>query len=579
MRFRNLRPNKYLTVGLAVSTAIAAAGLVITTASQAAQIGNFAAGPRAPAMSTMRSSPSFSGGGAGMRTEPRFQRFNNNIDRVVTGDSRIKGKGKGDRTKVSTTDQGDGRPGHRPPRRPGVGPIIGTGVAIGTGVVAVTDPAGAGPVGTGPAATGPAGAGTPPPDGTNAQRIYIPPPGEDRFVKDEIVLEFFGAFPQPGIAQVLGRQRLVLLESQYIPLINSTVVRARITNGRQVRVALPGLVNEATVRFGQPNFLYQPSQQATASPETAKVTPAMATAAAIPAIGDPAQYALGKLRIGEAHTLATGERVLVAVIDSGIDLGHPELAGVIAGSYDATGKAEPPHQHGTAIAGAIAAHARLMGAAPAAKILAIRAFGASGVSAEATTMAILKSIQYASLQQARIINMSFAGPADPNLSRELAAAKAKGAVLIAASGNFGPKSPPQYPAADANVIAVSATDVDDKIFRASNIGPHIAVSAPGVDILLPSPGNDYRLISGTSFSAAYVSGVAALILQRAPGLSPDAVRNILQSTARDLGPVGKDPEYGAGLVDAYQAIMAVQANATAEAMPTPQRETEQARAQ
>ena len=176
-------------------------------------------------------------------------------------------------------------------------------------------------------------------------------------------------------------------------------------------------------------------------------------------------------------------------------------------------------------------------------------------------MAILKSVEYASAQQARIINMSFAGPADPALSRELAAAKAKGAVLIAASGNFGPKSPPQYPAADPNVIAVSATDADDKMFRASNIGPHIAVAAPGVDILLPSPGNDYRLISGTSFSAAYVSGVAALVLQRAPGLTPDAVRKILEQTAKDLGPAGKDPEFGAGLVDAYQAIMAVQANA------------------
>jgi hypothetical protein len=76
-----------------------------------------------------------------------------------------------------------------------------------------------------------------------------------------------------------------------------------------------------------------------------------------------------------------------------------------------------------------------------------------------------------------------------------------------------------------------------------------------------------------------VSGVAALIIQRAPGLSPDAVRNILQSTAKDLGPVGKDPEFGAGLVDAYRAIMAVQANATAEATPTPQAGTEQAKAQ
>jgi subtilisin family serine protease len=333
-----------------------------------------------------------------------------------------------------------------------------------------------------------------------------------------------------------------------------------------VRAVLQGLGNEATLRAGQPNYLYQASEdQSAAQPEAVKVTPAVATAAAIPAGGDPAQYVLAKLHLGEAHTLATGERILVAVIDSGIDMSHPEIKGTIAGSYDAFGKLEKPHQHGTAIAGAIVAHARLMGAAPAAKLLAIRAFSSAGASAEATTMAILKGIEYASVHQARVINMSFAGPADPGLSRQLAAAKAKGAVLIAASGNFGPKSPPQFPAADPNVIAVSATDADDKIFRVSNIGPHISVAAPGVDILLPAPDNDYRLISGTSFSAAYVSGVAALILQRAPGLTPDAVREILQKTARDLGPAGKDPEYGAGLVDAYQAIMAVQANATASA--------------
>jgi hypothetical protein len=335
---KNRRPNKHLIVGLTVSTAIVVVALVVTTASQAAQFGNFATGPRAP--TTMRT-PSFSSGGASLRSEPRFQRFNNNVDRVVIDDGKTKGKGKGGRTKVSTTDQGDGRPGHRPPRKPpGLGPIIGTSVGISTGVAVGADPAGAGLVGTGPA--GPAGAGTPPPGGIAAQRIYIPPVGEERFVKDELVLEFFGVFPPGGIAQVLRRQGLVQLESQYFALTNSTIVRARITNGRPVRVALPRLVNETTLRFGQPNFLFQQSQQVTDPPEAVKMTPAMATAAAIPAIGDPAQYALGKLRIGEAHTLATGERVLVAVIDSGIDLSHPELAGVIVGSFDAIGKCGAP---------------------------------------------------------------------------------------------------------------------------------------------------------------------------------------------------------------------------------------------
>jgi subtilisin family serine protease len=155
------------------------------------------------------------------------------------------------------------------------------------------------------------------------------------------------------------------------------------------------------------------------------------------------------------------------------------------------------------------------------------------------------------------------------MARELAGAKAHGAVLIAASGNYGPKSPPQFPAADLNVIAVSATDADDKLFRASNIGPHIALSAPGVDILLPVPEQNYEMISGTSFAAAYVSGVAALVIQRAPGLSPDAVRRILESSARDIGPPGRDPQFGAGLVDAFQAIIALQANASAKAAEPP----------
>jgi subtilisin family serine protease len=246
------------------------------------------------------------------------------------------------------------------------------------------------------------------------------------------------------------------------------------------------------------------------------------------------------------------------VIDSAIDRDHPELQGVIAGSFDALAKPEKPHAHGTGIAGAIASHKRLLGAAPAAQILAIRAFGATGVSAQATAFAILKGLQYATSQHARVINMSFAGPQDPGLARHLAAAKAAGVVLVAASGNLGPKSPPQFPAADPNVIAVSATDAADRLFRAANRGAHIAVAAPGVDILLPAPNAEYQFTSGTSFAAAHVSGSAALILERKPELTPEAVRDILVATAKDLGPKGRDDDFGAGLVDAYPAILSVE---------------------
>ena len=574
-----------LIFGLSISAAIAVVGITAVSTGSQAQLrgganmsGGFRGGDvRGPAMS-----PNFRGGGMrapnvspNFQSKPRYHHFNNDgPKRVVTskgGKGKGKAKGRGDGTSTASNGDGDRRkpPDRRPrhPRHPGVTSVVGTGIAIGPGVAVgtglVSGPAGAAPAGAG---ASPSGGGIP------AQRIFIPPNNENRLVKDEVVLEFAGNFPQPSIAQLLARHGLLQLETQDLTLSGTTLVRARITNRRAVRVVLRGLGNEATLRTGQANFLFTGSQQQGAlpnftpsQPATPRPTPAVATSAALPKAGDPAQYALDKLRLNEAHSLATGDKVLVAVIDSGVDLGHPELAGAIAGSFDALGKREAPHMHGTAIAGAIVAHARLMGAAPAARILAIRAFSAAGGSAEATTFAIVKGIEYATLHQARVINMSFAGPADPALARELAAAKAKGVVLIAASGNYGPKSPPQFPAADPNVIAVSATDANDRLFRASNIGPHIALTAPGVDILLPVPDRNYELISGTSFSAAYVSGVAALVIQRAPGLSPDAVRHILESTAKDIGPAGKDPQFGAGLVDALSAIMAVQANASAPA--------------
>src|SRR5207237_923530 len=155
---------------------------------------------------------------------------------------------------------------------------------------------------------------------------------------------------------------------------------------------------------------------------------------------------------------------LVAVIDSGIDKSHPDLEGVIAASFDATGDGEKPHVHGTGMAGAIASHRKLMGVAPQVKILAVRAFGASSASVEATTYNILKGLEWSAVQGARVVNMSFAGPSDPTLHEAFAKAHGKGIVLVAAAGNAGPKSPPLFPAADSKVIAVTATDTDDRVF-------------------------------------------------------------------------------------------------------------------
>ncbi len=358
-------------------------------------------------------------------------------------------------------------------------------------------------------------------------------------VANQLVAEIDGALSDAQADAMARRHGLTRLESQNFPLVGATIGLFRIDNRRTVEAASRELGADAGVRSVQPNFRYVLQDQNTELTE-----------------GDPAQYANAKLRLPQAHALAHGANVTIAVIDSGIDVSHPEFAGAMVASFDALGSKEGPHVHGTGVAGAIVSHARLMGSAPAARILAIRAFGTASKGAESTSYVILKGLDYAAAHGAQIVNMSFAGPKDALIERGIAALAGKGIVMVAAAGNAGPKSPPLYPAANANVIAVSATDAQDKLFAASNRGGYVAIAAPGVEIFLPAPDEKYQMTSGTSFSAAYISGLAALMLERNPALKPDEVRTILMKTARDLGPPGRDDQFGAGEADAFAAVSA-----------------------
>jgi subtilisin family serine protease len=270
---------------------------------------------------------------------------------------------------------------------------------------------------------------------------------------------------------------------------------------------------------------------------------------------DASQYVFEKLHLADVHRFAQGANVTIAVVDSEIDANHPDLAGVVVKRFDASGgPPEKPHPHGTGMAGAIASHQRLLGISPAARIYAVHAFSATATSAESGTFQILKGIDWATSQGVRIINMSFAGPKDPSLERSLKAAYDKGIVLIAAAGNAGPKSPPMYPGADPNVIAVTATDVDDKLFTGANRGRYVAVAAPGVDVIVPAPDNEYQVTTGTSVASAEVSGIAALLLERNPKLKPADIRRILTTSAKHMGKAPRDDNFGSGLVDPMQAI-------------------------
>jgi subtilisin family serine protease len=363
-----------------------------------------------------------------------------------------------------------------------------------------------------------------------------------RTIAKEIVAEIDGTLSEAQVDALARRHGLRRVQSQSFELIGATIGLFRITGNKTMEAASREFAQEGGVRAIQPNFRYVLQDQKASASD-----------------GDAAQYARLKLRLAEAHAIADGANVTVAVIDSGVDLRHPEFAGVAITPFDVLDNGEGPHAHGTGVTGAIVAHVQLTGSAPAAHILAIRAFGASGKGGESTSYAILRGFDFAASHGAQIVNMSFAGPKDAVIGRGLAALAARNIVTVAAAGNAGAKSPPLYPAADASVIAVSATDAQDKLFAASNRGSYIALSAPGGDLLLPAPDDKYQIASGTSFSSAYVSGLAALVLARNPTLKPHEVRAVLMKTARDLGPPGPDDQFGAGEADAFAAVSAVAA--------------------
>jgi hypothetical protein len=353
--------------------------------------------------------------------------------------------------------------------------------------------------------------------------------------------EFIADAPPDQIALIAARHNLTVVQSNFFSLLNAWLHLLHINDGVPVSTTITEMSGDTQVRGAQCNSIF-----ATAQAPEAPVSAAE-------------QYAPAKLNLTEAHRLARGDRILIAVIDSGIDATHPDLAGAIAGVFEAAGEGEPAHPHGTGMAGAIAARRNMLGTAPGVRLLAVRAFSSRADSTEGTTYSILRGLDWAASQGARVVNMSFAGPSDPRLREALAKANAKGMVLVAAAGNAGPSSPPLFPAADPNVIAVTATNADDRLFAGANRGNYIAVAAPGVDILAPAPDGAHQFTTGTSVAAAEVSGIVALLLQRNPSLTPAEVRKILMDTAKDLGPKGRDRDFGAGLVNALKALTAVRA--------------------
>jgi Subtilase family len=419
----------------------------------------------------------------------------------------------------------------------------GGGAGVGAG-------AGGGGGGGGGGGAGPGG-GTPAATRPTALRAGCnpAPPGETRFDTTHVLFDIPATVPATTLDAIAARHAMTQQEMTTVRLTGRTLHVWRIDNGASVDDVIRDVCTnpaDRQIAGAQPNYLYELAQPTVSG--QAQQEPV-----------NSAQYAPDKLKLVDAHRLASGNKVLVAIIDSEVDRAHPDLAGAITASFNAASAAEPAHTHGTGMAGAIAAHRTMLGTAPRVGLLTVRAFSATANSAEGTTFNILKGLDWAADQGARVVNMSFAGPADPRLRDALQKANNRGMVLIAAAGNAGPTSPPLYPAADPGVIGVTATDSRDAVFSGANRGNYIAVAAPGVDVFAPAPNGAYQLSTGTSIAAAEVSGVVALMIERNPALTPAAVRRILMDTATRLGPKG-GRDFGAGLVNAYEAVRAAKPN-------------------
>lgn len=360
------------------------------------------------------------------------------------------------------------------------------------------------------------------------------PLAETRYRPDEILVEIARGTEPARIADVLARHRLSEVEASDVDLLGVSLRRWRVGDARSAASVVAELGGEIALIRIQPNYVFTAADELAAS-----VT--------------GAQYALAKMKVDPTLEDSAAAPIRVAVIDTAIDETHPDLAGSLSASFDAIGGDIVSKSHGTAMAGGIAGNGRLRGVATRVKLLSARAFDVDGAGgALGSTLTIVKSLDWAAKQKAQVINMSFAGPDDPTLRDALAAAHRRGIALIGAVGNAGRAAPPQYPGADAHVIAATATDADDKLYASANIGAYVAISAPGVEVLLPAPGGGYAMETGTSVSSALIAGVVALMLERRPGLSPDEIRQRLTSTAAPLA--GPAHEFGAGMVDAAKAV-------------------------
>lgn len=247
------------------------------------------------------------------------------------------------------------------------------------------------------------------------------------------------------------------------------------------------------------------------------------------------QHAADSLGLERAHRHATGRGVRLAVIDTGVDVAHPDLAPNLELARDFVA---PPVSftrdiHGTAVSGVIAAAANdvgILGVAPHCRLLALKACWPEATASRAATCdsyTLALALDSAIVEAVQVVNLSLGGPPDPILGRLVAEAVARGILVVAADGGPGA----DFPATAPGVLAVRAQPASGTVTLVDESSARI--SAPGDSVLSTAPGGGFDFFSGASIAAAHVAGLAALLLERRPDLSPSTVARVLLRASQD----------------------------------------------
>lgn len=306
--------------------------------------------------------------------------------------------------------------------------------------------------------------------------------------------------------RIAHREGLELVDGWPMPLVGVDCFVMRVPAAMTIEAAIARVSKDSAVMWSQPMQVYQ-----TQGGSTARNDPLLAA--------QPAELAW---RLDDLHRFATGRGVTVAVIDSKIETSHPDLSGqfVVSEDFVSSGPA-PSELHGTGVAGVIAAKAGngmgIAGVAPGARLMALRACWQTGAAAAGPTLcdtlSLAKALHYAIDHKAQVINLSLAGPPDPLLARLVDIALARKAVVVAA---YDPDlAHGGFPAQESGVIAVGDESLQSL--------PALVYGAPGRDIPTTQPGGKWYLVNGSSYSAAHVSGLVALLRERHRAAAPQSL--------------------------------------------------------